>query len=121
MVSLRLSRYLPTSNCLAHSSIYLSFFLFALAAAYGNGNYFAVNSSYSVSYAKPNIFGHRYMYLAKVLVGEFTQGKQGMKAPPKKGTGTDLYDSVVDNCHNPSIFVVFPDNQAYPEYLICFD
>jgi len=90
------------------------------AAAYGNGNYFAVNSSYSVSYAKPNIFGHRYMYLAKVLVGEFTQGKQGMKAPPKKGTGTDLYDSVVDNVHNPSIFVVFPDNQAYPEYLICF-
>ena len=102
------------------SSIYLSCFLFTLAAAYGNGNYFAVNSSYSVSYAKPDIFGHRYMYLAKVLVGEYTRGKQGMKAPPKKGTGTDLYDSVVDNVHNPSIFVVFPDNQAYPEYLICF-
>ena len=102
------------------NSIYLLFFLLVSAAIYGDGNYFAVNSSYSVSYAKPDMFGYRYMYLAKVLVGEYTQGKPGMKAPPKKGIGTDLYDSVVDSVHNPSIFVVFPDNQAYPEYLICF-
>ena len=64
--------------------------------------------------------GYRYMYLAKVLVGEYTEGSSGLKAPPKKGTGTALYDSVVNNVSNPSIFVVFPDNHAYPEYLICF-
>lgn len=91
-----------------------------LAAAYGDGNYFAVKSNYSVTYAKPDIRGEKYMYLAKVLVGEYTKGHQGMKAPPKRGAGTDLYDSVVDNIYNPSIFVVFPDDHAYPEYLVCF-
>ena len=61
------------------------------------------------------------MFMAKVLVGEFTAGSRNLKTPPKKGNGTDLYDSVVDNILNPSIFVVFPDNQSYPEYLICFN
>ena len=87
---------------------------------YGDGNYFAVNSSYSVTYSKANIRSQKFMYVARVLVGKFAQGSRGMKTPPKKGSGTDLYDSVVDNIHSPSIFVVFPDNQSYPEYLICF-
>ena len=30
------------------------------------------------------------------------------------------YDSLVDNISNPSIFVVFPDAAAYPEYIIKF-
>lgn len=60
------------------------------------------------------------MYLAKVLVGEYTSGARGMKAAPSKGYGTELYDSVVDKVFFPTIFVVFPDNQAYPEYLIKF-
>ena len=93
---------------------------FILAASYGDGNYFAVNSSYSVGYARSNARGEKLMYMAKVLVGEYTQGQHGMKAPPKKGTGTDLYDSVVNTVANPSMFIVFPDNHAYPEYLICF-
>ena len=58
------------------------------------------------------------MYMAKVLVGEYTQGIRGMVTPPKKGRGTDLYDSVVNDETNPTIFVVFPDDHAYPEYLI---
>ena len=60
------------------------------------------------------------MYRARVLVGDYTQGSSEMKTPPCKGRGTDLYDSVVDNVSSPSIFVVFPDNQSYPEYLIRF-
>ena len=31
-----------------------------------------------------------------------------------------LFDSVVDNIANPSIFVVFYDADAYPEYLITY-
>jgi len=31
-----------------------------------------------------------------------------------------LYESVVSNPGNPSIFVVFFDTQCYPEYLITF-
>lgn len=63
------------------------------------------------------------MYVCRVLTGDFALGQQGMIVPPTKGTGTistGLYDSVVDNMANPSMFVVFHDIQAYPEYLIKF-
>lgn len=53
------------------------------------------------------------MYLARVLVGEYAAGRQGMITPPARGNdATDAYDSVVDNTSDPSIFVVFYDNQC---------
>ncbi|CAB1437318.1 unnamed protein product [Pleuronectes platessa] len=33
---------------------------------------------------------------------------------------TDCFDSLVDNQQSPTMFVVFHDDQAYPEYLITF-
>ncbi|XP_063346007.1 protein mono-ADP-ribosyltransferase PARP14-like isoform X2 [Pelmatolapia mariae] len=91
-------------------------------AAIGKGSYFAVNPNYSAQgYASPDAKGHKRMYQAKVLVGDYTQGQQGMITPPaKSGSASDLYDSVTDNMSNPSMFVVFNDIQAYPEYLITF-
>ncbi|XP_073672141.1 protein mono-ADP-ribosyltransferase PARP14-like [Paramisgurnus dabryanus] len=91
-------------------------------AMYGNGTYFAVDPSYSArSYSQPDASGHKPMYLAKVLVGDFTQGKAGMLVPPAKSSiSADLYNSVTDDTNNPSMFVVFNDVQAYPEYLITF-
>uniref|UniRef100_A0A096LQW6 Poly [ADP-ribose] polymerase n=2 Tax=Poecilia formosa TaxID=48698 RepID=A0A096LQW6_POEFO len=91
------------------------------AACYGNGSYFAVNSSYSASntYSRPNANGEKFMYLCRVLTGDYTLGQQTMIAPPPKGNLT-IYDSVVDNTTTPSMFVVFHDTQAYPEYLITF-
>ncbi|CAI5656800.1 unnamed protein product [Oreochromis niloticus] len=93
------------------------------AALYGNGTYFAVNASYSANdtYSKPNQNGEKFMYVCRVLTGDFTLGQQDMIVPPAKGpASTDLYDSVVDNLTNPTMFVVFHDAQAYPEYLITF-
>ncbi|MCI4387957.1 hypothetical protein PGIGA_G00080100 [Pangasianodon gigas] len=89
-------------------------------AMYGNGVYFAVDPSYSArGYAKPDQQGHKRMYLARVLVGDFTTGKSGLLAPPaKNSTSMELYDSVTDN--QQSMFVIFHDVQAYPEYLITF-
>ena len=61
------------------------------------------------------------MYIAKVLVGDYTCGKSGMKAPPSKNDPDNpglLYDSVVDNTSNPTMYVIFQDNQYYPEYLL---
>lgn len=92
-------------------------------AAYGNGSYFAVDPQYSASgYARPDTSGHKRMYLAKVLVGDYTQGAGGMVVPPAKNSGNsaDLYDSVTDNTANPSMFIIFHDVQAYPEYIITF-
>ncbi|XP_070760235.1 protein mono-ADP-ribosyltransferase PARP14-like isoform X2 [Enoplosus armatus] len=95
----------------------------AHAAMYGNGSYFAVDPVYSAQgYAKPDAQGHKRMYLARVLVGDFTKGRSGIITPPSKNSGNtaDLYDSVVDNAGNPTMFIVFSDIQAYPEYLITF-
>uniref|UniRef100_A0A3Q3FPN0 Poly [ADP-ribose] polymerase n=1 Tax=Kryptolebias marmoratus TaxID=37003 RepID=A0A3Q3FPN0_KRYMA len=91
-------------------------------AMYGKGSYFAVNPSYSAqNYAQLDASGHKRMYQARVLVGDYTQGRSGMITPPaKSGNAADLYDSVTDRPNNPSMFVVFNDIQAYPEYLITF-
>lgn len=39
-------------------------------------------------------------------------------APDLDSTKGIKFDSVVDNIASPSIFVVFTDNHAYPEYII---
>uniref|UniRef100_A0A8D3BUC2 Poly [ADP-ribose] polymerase n=1 Tax=Scophthalmus maximus TaxID=52904 RepID=A0A8D3BUC2_SCOMX len=93
------------------------------AAVHGNGTYFAVNANYSASdtYSKPNGNGEKFMYLCQVLTGDFTKGQQNMIAPPAKGNvSVQKYDSVVDNKDNPSMFIIFHDSQACPEYLITF-
>ncbi|KAM4745611.1 protein mono-ADP-ribosyltransferase PARP14-like [Anableps anableps] len=91
-------------------------------AMYGKGSYFAVDPAYSAGgYATPDNQGHKRMYQALVLVGDYTRGSANMIAPPaKSGSAADLYDSVTDKPNNPSMFIVFNDIQAYPEYLITF-
>ncbi|KAM9629685.1 protein mono-ADP-ribosyltransferase PARP14-like isoform 2-T2 [Morphnus guianensis] len=94
------------------------------AANFGNGTYFAVNASYSASdtYSKPDADGKKYMYLARVLVGEYSQGTKGSITPAVKNASNsiDLFDSSTDNVSQPSMFIIFNDIQAYPEYLITF-
>ena len=83
--------------------------------------YFARDAKYSLDYAPAGVGGRRYMYLARVLVGQYCVGTDStMIVPPPKNPSRPeiLYESVVDNQGNPSIFVVFYDNQCYPEYLI---
>ncbi|NXY63930.1 PAR14 polymerase, partial [Callaeas wilsoni] len=94
------------------------------AANFGNGTYFAVNASYSASdtYSKPDVNGKKYMYLARVLVGEYSLGRKGSITPARKNVtnSVDLFDSSTDNMSQPSMFIIFNDIQAYPEYLITF-
>uniref|UniRef100_A0A3P9Q332 Poly [ADP-ribose] polymerase n=1 Tax=Poecilia reticulata TaxID=8081 RepID=A0A3P9Q332_POERE len=92
------------------------------ATCYGKGSYFAVKADYSAqdTYSKPNAKGEKFMYLCRVLTGDYTLGQKDMIAPPSKGSGVHMYDSVVNDMTNPSMFIVFHDIQAYPEYLITF-
>ncbi|XP_053076913.1 protein mono-ADP-ribosyltransferase PARP14 isoform X5 [Acinonyx jubatus] len=94
------------------------------AVAYGKGTYFAVNARYSASdtYSRPDKNGKKHMYYVRVLTGTYTRGNQSLIVPPPKSPDnpTDLYDTVTDCVHNPGLFVVFYDYQAYPEYLITF-
>jgi poly [ADP-ribose] polymerase 10/14/15 len=83
-----------------------------------------VNANYSCQshYSRPDPTGIKRLYYCRVLTGEFTQGKSGMRLPPSKGGpgNTTLYDSVSNNINSPAMFIVFHDTQAYPEYLISF-
>ncbi|XP_043104773.1 poly(ADP-ribose) polymerase family member 14-related sequence 1 [Puntigrus tetrazona] len=92
------------------------------ATAYGKGTYFALNASYSSSntYSVPNAQGHKHMYLCRVLTGDYITGNSTMFVPPAKNANCDPYDTVVDNPAAPTVFVVFRDDNAYPEYLITF-
>ncbi|ROK32553.1 Poly [ADP-ribose] polymerase 14 [Anabarilius grahami] len=89
---------------------------------FGHGTYFAVNASYSANptYAVPAADGTQLMFVARVLTGHYAQGQANMKTPPVLVTPDQYYDSVVDKTQNPSMFVVFHDCQAYPDYLIKF-
>ena len=63
------------------------------------------------------------MFYARVLTGEYTQGKRGLKVPPPKDPNKStviLYDAVVDNMNAPNMYVVFTDAQCYPDFLITF-
>ena len=86
--------------------------------------YFARDALYSVKYAvvPGAVVGSRCMYLARVLVGQYCQGNQSTLVPPPRDPSKPevLFDSVVNDVVNPGIFVVFFDNQCYPEYLIKF-
>ena len=97
------------------------YFLTVSGVKYGRGVYFARDASYSAEYTDRG-FGSLYMYLARVLVGQYCKGNSAMIVPPPKDPSKPeiLYDSVVDHISNPSIFVVFYDSQCYPEYLITF-
>ena len=86
---------------------------------YGKCVYFAVNSKYSVDYTSPNSRGERHMFLCRVLVGDYCQGREDQPTPDVRW-GKELYDSTVNNLADPTIFVTYHDSQAYPEYLVTF-
>ncbi|KAM4036583.1 protein mono-ADP-ribosyltransferase PARP12-like [Anomaloglossus baeobatrachus] len=84
--------------------------------SYGKGSYFARDASYSDRYCG-SVDSHHIMFVARVLVGDFTRGSSSYLRPPSKSSST-FYDSCVDREGNPSIFVIFEKHQIYPEYLI---
>ncbi|MEE6477939.1 hypothetical protein FKM82_011678 [Ascaphus truei] len=95
----------------------------AHGTAYGKGSYFARDSSYSHNYSSRTVSRTRIMFVARVLVGDFTNGRSSYLRPPGKtalssSSSTNFYDSCVDSMSKPSIFVVFEKHQIYPEYLI---
>ncbi|XP_046856473.1 protein mono-ADP-ribosyltransferase PARP9-like isoform X2 [Xenia sp. Carnegie-2017] len=94
------------------------------ATVFGKGIYFARDASYSINekYSSKDANGLRYVYYARVLVGDYAKGDSTMLVPPSKNTAdpNETYDSVVNDTKDPSIFVMFKDYQYYTEYLITF-
>ncbi|XP_054841637.1 protein mono-ADP-ribosyltransferase PARP10 isoform X2 [Eublepharis macularius] len=92
------------------------------ATRYGQGVYFAVQAFVSAheQYSPSSWDGNKYIFVTRTLVGSYTTGREEMRAPPLQEGDAALrrYDSVVDSLERPSIFVIFNDTQAYPQYLI---
>ena len=56
-----------------------------------------------------------------MLTGAYTKGDSSLRvAPLNPAIPGCPFDSVVDDDSNPGMFIIFLDNQAYPEYLITF-
>ncbi|XP_055981355.1 protein mono-ADP-ribosyltransferase PARP10 [Sorex fumeus] len=90
---------------------------------YGQGVYFARRASLSVQdrYSPPDADGHKAVFVARVLTGDYAQGCRGLRAPPLRdpsGAEPLRFDSAVDCLRQPSIFVIFHDTQALPTHLI---
>lgn len=83
-------------------------------AKLGNGVYFSTTARYSHGFTKGDT---RSIILAKVITGAYTKGAAGMKTTPER-SDFDLYDSVVDDVNNPTMYVVFKDTSAYPAYIV---
>ncbi|KAG8012473.1 Poly [ADP-ribose] polymerase 12 [Nibea albiflora] len=88
--------------------------------AYGKGSYFARDASYSDRYSSIKHSLNKVMFVALVLVGDYTKGRSSYLRPPPKGNSNTLHDSCVDSESNPGIYVVFEKQQIYPEYLISY-
>ena len=84
------------------------------ATVYGKGVYFARDISYSLhpQYSPANATGEKIVIAARVMTGKIALGHDSMLEPPSG------YDSTTNSTANPTIFVVYKDFQALPEYVI---
>merc|ERR1712146_284876 len=91
------------------------------AVRYGKGVYFATEATYSARYCFPDENGLCYMFVCRVMVGEFTLGSDGLTVPAVRDAKTlQLYDSTTNSMDALIMFVTYHDAQAYPEYMVEF-
>ena len=109
--------WLEKFMCLCH----LLCLVYLVGKRFGTACYFSTTSERSTgsSYSPPNDAGEKFMFMVKVLTGEYCKGSEGLKSPPYKNE-LEYYDSVVDDVSNPTMFAVFQYESAYPEYIIRF-
>lgn len=83
---------------------------------YGRGTYFASSPYKACKYLKyiDTQSQTNIMFCCRVLVGHSIIGTQNMISPAIQ------YDSLVDNLHNPQIYVIDKDYHAYPTHVIIF-
>ena len=89
--------------------------------AYGRGIYFALNSALSDKYASEPYSQKCWMFVTRVLVGNSAPGRRGYLRPPPVDPAKpygQLHDSCVNDVNRPTIFVIFDNDQCYPEYVI---
>ena len=99
---------------------------FCSKGMWGVGNYFAVNASYSHSYAH-RVSGEKHqMFLTRVITGESCscESNSSLRIPPKKPSARkfadERYDSVTGTTRGSRVFIIYDNLKAYPLYLITY-
>jgi hypothetical protein len=90
-------------------------------AKYGAGAYFATQAGKSNHFAKENLKNEKRMILARVELGDVFHTQKtmiGERKPPQKINSTESYHSVMSP--DSQEYVIFNNDQAYPEYLITY-
>ncbi|KYO18142.1 poly [ADP-ribose] polymerase 9 [Alligator mississippiensis] len=90
--------------------------------AYGSGIYFKKNPRHLIEDNKQCDKDHLIcVFEAEVITGFYTRGGPSCIVPPAfevDGKSTYKCDSVVDDAHDPTTFVIFNSKQALPKYLL---
>ena len=107
-------------------------FRFSREGLFGTGSYFAVNASYSDSYAYTLTEGISYekqIFICKVLTGESYNAEtsdKSLRQPPLKPNPThgsfeeECYDSVKGYTNGSHVYVVYDHEKVYPAYLVTY-
>ena len=102
---------------------------FSRAGMWGRGNYFAVNSKYSNSYAFRADGGAKKMFAASVLTGNSIclHSDRSLVQPPfmdipgnQENVVRRRYDSVNGTTGGTRVYITYDNEHAYPAYLITY-
>ena len=102
---------------------------FSREGMWGRANYFAVNASYSNSYAHTRSDWTKEMFMVKLLTGDSYQcsSDPSIRLPPEKSgmmgsggshCGRARYDTVTGHTGGSQVFMAYDNDKAYPAYLI---
>ena len=119
-------------------------FRFSREGMWGTANYFAVNASYSHSYAHTLGDGSRQMFSVRICAGDVIdlQPDGKLRLPPPKPQvaqvilpnltssspqgavapqfANDPYDTVSGFTNGSKVYMIYENGRAYPEYLITY-
>ena len=100
---------------------------FSAQGMWGRGNYFAVNASYSASYAHTLSNGSKQFFFSQVIVGDAHDcpSDPSLTKPPEKGSSNsnfqrERYDSVSGTTGGSKVFILYTNGRAFPSYLVTF-
>lgn len=89
---------------------------------WGQGTYYAVNSSYSVNYSFTRPDGKKQMFCCSVIIGDAKDlpSTPNLIRPPQKPNSGSFYHSVKGNTQGSDIYITYEPAMSYPSYLITF-